>query len=245
MNLFNIASRIAGIRSKEAKFNINEFKTLRSYQEILNYIYNDGKPRLELVGEGSGRVVFLFKNNEVLKVAKTDLGKSQNAKEKECFSDINMRPVLAEIKEQDPRSNWLRSEYVTGLKSWNEINKVAGFDLKDFLMGLEGKKRELTGYETLVRENLLTSEDESQYESLKEKFPDIQETDPASVKRLKSSVSELVKKADLTIDDLLKPLHWGLNSSGVLKLRDYGLDTGDFWRLFREQVSNTPDQKGK
>jgi len=71
MDLLRIAARISAIRQnkvdgqEEGKFSLDEFKKLQDDEEILDY----ANERLEHMGRGSSRQVYILSSQKVLKIA--------------------------------------------------------------------------------------------------------------------------------------------------------------------------------
>ena len=61
-------------------FNINKLSTIKSYTELYNYC-KEGLGFSNMIGEGSGRIVFQLSDDYVLKIAKNRFGNYQNKAE--------------------------------------------------------------------------------------------------------------------------------------------------------------------
>lgn len=116
------AIRQAGSRP----FDINIFKSLRSAYEAAEY----ADERLEELGTGSSRKVFLLSSGKVLKIAygKQNAGKAQNQEEVNVFTNPKSRPVVAKVFDYDPSFRWIISELVKPLGDGDYVASRFGVD---------------------------------------------------------------------------------------------------------------------
>lgn len=86
-------------RIKErSSFDFNEFRNIKNTQKRLAYAEN----KLEDMGEGSSRKVFLLSSKKVLKIATNNLGYAQNEGEVEIYTNPSTKPIVAQVYDHDP-----------------------------------------------------------------------------------------------------------------------------------------------
>ena len=94
-------------------FDIREFRKLFSEKQAYEY----AMARLQFLGKGSSRAVFLYDSGKVLKIAygMRSAGKAQNKAEVDVFSNPLAKPVVAKVFDYDRDFHWIISELVKPL----------------------------------------------------------------------------------------------------------------------------------
>src|SRR5574337_1313778 len=122
----------------EAKFNPRELDKLanRNPETIVSYLVDTVK--LQELGMGSSRIVFLLDNKRVLKVARNEKGIGQNKAELDAVTNTTLRQVFSKIYDYSSDFAWLVSELVRPLTNKEEFVELTGFRFRFFTEILEG-----------------------------------------------------------------------------------------------------------
>lgn len=132
----------------DKRFDLNFFKSLKSAYQAVVY----AEERLEALGAGSSRMVFLLSSGKVLKIAhgKQNAGKAQNQEEVSVFTNPKSRPVVAKVFDYDPNFRWIISELVKPLENSDYVASRFGISgetlaevLSNALDGVEDWKSEV------------------------------------------------------------------------------------------------------
>lgn len=110
-----------------AAFNVEFYRTLRSYNKRIQYCTQTlGKP----LGSGSARTVFAIDENKVLKLAKNEKGIAQNSTESEWTHQSWFGDLVAKVYESDGDNNeWIIAERAKKI-SPSRFKTLTGVDLK-------------------------------------------------------------------------------------------------------------------
>lgn len=100
------ANAIISEMAYPASFNMEEFKSLKSFAKRLEYC----KSRLPRLGAGSSRVVFRVDDDKVLKLAKNRKGIAQNLAEIDVLTDGYSYSILPDIFDYDENGLFLEAE---------------------------------------------------------------------------------------------------------------------------------------
>lgn len=92
-------------------FDINHFKTLKSFNQRVKYC----DERLKKISSGTSRIVYKI-NNKVLKLAKNTKGIVQNKNEGDKYIQEHYDHIIAKVFDHDENYFWLISEYVTPVR---------------------------------------------------------------------------------------------------------------------------------
>lgn len=197
MNLFRIAVRVA-IRSTSDKFLLDKFRTI-SDEDALKY----ARSKLELLGEGSSRIVFILSSNKVLKISKNDAGIAQNEAEVDIYTRPNIKPIVTKIFDFASDYSWVISELVRPATE-SDIENELGIDLNQLVS----------------MANWMGSDND--YDQACEHFLEgIKPKSDSNLKRMIRAIQELVNKG-LQIGDVQRISSWGKTADGRLVLLDYG-----------------------
>lgn len=177
----------------DEQFSWNRFNAMTradtyASNEVLTYCNR----RLEKLGEGMGRSVYLLNAKSVLKLARNENGVAQNAHEKKLS---NTGLPVARVLSSAAKASWIVSEAVRPVHSEEEFARLSGYDTQDLLVNIvEMSEDAANGSEPKQREH-----DEFLW-----------------------SVWKAVKEGDLSTADVTRLSHWGVASDRRLVLLDYG-----------------------
>jgi len=108
-------------------FNIEEFKTLRSFNKRIQYC----QEHLKRISSGSSRIVYMVDNEKVLKLAKNNKGLAQNEIEIEYGGYYDISDIVAKIFDYDENNLWVEMELAR--KVTKPIFKmVTGYSFEDY-----------------------------------------------------------------------------------------------------------------
>jgi len=124
-NLKKLIEMIVDEMAYPASFNMEEFKSIRSYAERMRYC----ERHLTKLASGSGRVVFQIDDEKVLKVAKNAKGIAQNSVESEGY--ISNYSIAARVFDTDENDTFLEMELARKCTK-SEFRKIVGFNF-DFI----------------------------------------------------------------------------------------------------------------
>lgn len=133
-------------------FSLNRLATIQNHDKRIAY----ARDSLQLIGEGSSRVVFFYKGM-ALKIAKNSKGIAQNALEAQMVDEDS--DVLVEIYKVGPGNVYLLTEIVQPNPSHKKIETIAGirnydeFDsfINDWYSTFKHKESEV-GWEEMSQE---------------------------------------------------------------------------------------------
>ena len=83
--------------TNSSNFSLEELHSLTSYAKMMNYC----KDRLEYIGAGTARIVFLLDENKVLKLAKNKKGLAQNEAEWDMRNESSFTPEMYDVDDND------------------------------------------------------------------------------------------------------------------------------------------------
>lgn len=152
-----IVENILAEMSYPTNFDLHYFSTIPTFKDRITYC----KDRLQLLGNGSSRVVFKVDDQKVLKIAKNKKGIQQNEKEEDYGR--NQYDIFAKIYESDPNHLWIEMELAR--KATNQdfldhfdchITRMP--DILSFIYNQYGKgKYKFNEQETIDTENFFKS----------------------------------------------------------------------------------------
>jgi hypothetical protein len=109
-----------------ASFNNEEFKSLTSFKERIQYC----RERLKFLGGGSSRMVFQIDEDKVLKLAKNSKGLAQN--EEEYSQGASYGGVVAEVFDADTQNyTWIEMQLARKAKQ-SDFKRILGISWKEF-----------------------------------------------------------------------------------------------------------------
>jgi hypothetical protein len=211
--------------SLKGTFSLNAFKTLKSLDEIHQYVKNS---KLQFLGEGLGRQVYLLSSSKVLKLAGNEIGVMQNRDEVEGFKTFGSTGAVAKVHDSDSEYMWVIMEIAKAFQSEGQLKAETGGLDDDFLIAFAYElklKRFPTGSFRLVMQNLRSA------------WQQMAQTHPVFVHRLKklagisSKGIELLQKLYLllvkhNVVDIARFDHWGTTADGRVVCVDYGIIQG-------------------
>jgi hypothetical protein len=229
------------------------FDELRKYVGItqrLEYL----QKTLPILGEGSSRIVFDLGDN-VLKVALSELGETQNRTEYNIFKSASpeVKEVLAAIQdEHDENFDWIIMEKVQPLNSEEAFEKKLGLspELAEKLFGSfcfqSRSVEELREKIQIEIDYFIELDDRKRKQAEKNKYSRPHTTDPRieSSKKLLNYTPEFLKLClavphlESNGGDLGRLGQLGINQEGHLVILDYGFGYETF-----SQYNPTPYQQ--
>ncbi len=240
---FEVACTLLEIRTK---FNLQNFKQIKDLNQQVEY----AKQNLQLVGEGSSRIVFLLSNRYVLKIAHpnaVEKGIAQNKAEVDVFTNPKVKSVISAIYSADPNYKWIMSEIVRPLKSQQEFEEMAGISWDWFVTATRNPKQFNNIVSDEVEEKQATIA--QMQRRLKASADDLnaQKTIQTKIERLVKAVQNiksttqnqtllgainLINTAGVMPGDINEWAHWGKTADNRLVLYDYGF-TKDVVHLYK------------
>lgn len=213
MNLKETIDYQVSLALCEAKsgFDMRKFKSFEYQEDRLKY----AREKLEILGEGSSRMVFLLSNRFVLKLAYSydgdAKGRAQNEQEVDVCTNPRIKPIVTQIYDFDKDYSWLVSEVVREFSSADEfLNFFGATNVMQiyFAMAIIDPSRKQR-----------REEHTSKY---------IQKFGEPSLKKMLGSaemkaVQELMEQTGVISGDLQDYSHWGKTADGRVVCLDYGL----------------------
>jgi hypothetical protein len=108
-------------------FNIEEFKTLKSFNARIKYC----EEHLKRISSGSSRIVYMIDNEKVLKLAKNKKGIAQNEVEISYGGDYTLDGIVAEVYESDENALWLEMQLAKKITPIS-FKQITGWDFNDY-----------------------------------------------------------------------------------------------------------------
>jgi hypothetical protein len=262
MEQIDIEEKIRDRKGSESKrFNFKEFEQIGSNQWTVANHY--AKERLEKLGQGSSRAVYVLSSRYVLKIATNQAGFAQNKLEMEMSQDRGVSHILANVHKAHPDGMWLVSDLVKPMDYFfepgKEFIKVAGFDFYDLFDSSERNNRLEIYLDDIEMTKELIISLQKQLERTKEPKTIDQITKTIqqyqkNIKSLESSVEAIradlgdqgesfneylmaieyaKKKYGLSDGDSSMIEHWGKTPNGRIVLLDYGLNDEVFVNFYQ------------
>jgi len=108
-------------------FNIEEFKTLKSFNARIKYCQEN----LKRIASGSSRIVYMIDDEKVLKLAKNKKGIAQNEAEISYGGDYTLDGIVAEVYESDENALWLEMQLAKKITPIS-FKQITGWDFNDY-----------------------------------------------------------------------------------------------------------------
>lgn len=181
--------------SGKPKFDLEYFKSLPNESLMTAYAMNF----LDLLGQGSSRIVFALTSRKALKLAKNQKGIGQNEAEISVYTDPASTDSVSKIHDADSSNRWIISDMVRPLDSENEFEQLTGTPWKIFeedLISVISSSARKSGKASLGKD---ASEFTKKIYQMAEKG-----------------------KQKLKVGDLIELDHWGKTPDGRVVLLDSG-----------------------
>lgn len=195
------------------EFNLDKLKKLTKEdpKEASEYI---GDHLIEVAtgrggGIGSSRIVYHVGPSEVLKMAYNPAGVYQNGMEARISG---RNPLLSKVYDIGDRYLWIISEKVTPINEGQFYAET-------------GLTRDIIS-DPFFRSSIIRLTPDL-LEQLRIRF----DFEPDTLEFIQNA-HKLIRDFDVIPGDSLNPDHWGLSSSGGIRLYDYGLDSSGFGRFY-------------
>jgi hypothetical protein len=215
--------------SETKTFRMSEFRNIHGFEWAITY----ASRRLQLLGKGSSRAVFVYNPKKVLKIAMNQAGVAQNQLESKISRSGKYNEVIAGVFETDPNGLWVISELVVPFMAIDdegyeyqfeeekEFRKHSPIDFKTFQEGIAPRFENKIDF------------DEEEYEQMGmgRKYPSFREftkTGPSEtvseIQRKTKLLRTMIKQFGLKKDDIFIRSQWGRTSDGRIVLVDYGFN---------------------
>lgn len=165
--------------------------------------------RLEQIGKGSAREVYVMSGKHVLKVASSMAGIAQNKEEVDVYTDPETKPIVAKIFDFDKDFFWISSEMARPFETLREL---------DYALGLQS-----TYFDEVVSWALTGSTREIVR----------REPEAKGLQEFCDALVAIKERFDLIGGDLVKPDSWGQAPDGRIVLIDYGATRDVFDKYYR------------
>ena len=190
------------IRSTGQKFNFREFEQIKEPWTRRDYC----DARLQLMGEGSTRKVYVLTSKTALKIATNDQGRGQNEAEAKVSSDPEVAPIVARVLRSADDYSWIVEELVKPVGD-NTMRFNHEFD-REFGAPEDAE-------DPLLKQMLLS--DEADLEKFYFRGPI-----PEKALAFMRAFQNVFNKHKLEFSDAVKATSWGRTPDGRLVLLDYG-----------------------
>jgi hypothetical protein len=184
------------------KFNLAEFEALT--EDYLRRDYCDA--RLQLLGEGSTRKVYVLTSRTALKLATNRQGIGQNSAEAKMSKDPSVTSIVARVLRSSSDHSWIVSELVKPVSDntmqfnrWFDHEYGAPSDAED----------------PLLKQMLWSDEEDLAKFYFRGQIPH-------KTLEFMQAFQNVVQKYELEFSDVTKASSWGRTSDGRLVLLDYG-----------------------
>jgi hypothetical protein len=191
-----------------SSFNMEEFKTLKSFSARLRYC----KEHLQPIASGSGRYVFGIDANTVLKLAKNNKGVAQNEAEYDYANDSYIS-IIAEVFECDDDYLWIEMERMNKCTP-NKFKAITGFTFYDFTMAINYY------YDKFLANKTRGFREPDNYDEI-------------SDSELFDEIIDLISNFDMAHGDLFRLSSWGITNDGRLKIVDAGLNEDVYNQFYK------------
>lgn len=186
------------------KFDLKEFEALT--EDYLRRDYCDA--RLQLLGEGTTRKVYVLTSKTALKLAKNRQGIGQNSAEAKMSEDPSIATIVARVLRSAPDYSWIVSELVKPIGD-NTMQFNRWFD-NEF-----GAPRDAE--DPLLKQMLLSDEKDLEQFYFRGQIP-------SRTLDFMHAFQNVVQKHNVEFSDATKASSWGLAPDGRLVLLDYGFN---------------------
>jgi hypothetical protein len=204
------------------KFDIEHFSSITNPMEARLYAHR----RLQMLGQGSSRAVYVYSPKYALKIATNPAGIAQNRLEHNISEDSKYNEIIAKVINADPDYKWVISELVNPIyyvdsddyneeiKEKEEFAKYSPAEFDTLMQGIDSKYSPAylpgSGYKAFP-----------QYRKIIKKHPKSEE-----IKRKVKLVQELINDWGLNFSDIAVPSNWGRTADGRVVILDFGYDEG-------------------
>jgi len=195
------------------------------FKAMLNVV---GHFKLQKIGEGSSRIVYILDNSRVIKLARDERGIEQNTLESAAGVDPQVDQLVARVLDRADDFSWVVAQKVKPLQtggsdtarvekiigtSWNEVREAMGLKSAgeyESTPKLGQAKQVEKGSAAEVGTGCLQGED--------------------FIQAVKSFMN---RYEGMLLGDLGKLSSWGVNDAGCLVLLDYGITKKKFDQLYK------------
>lgn len=190
---------------RNLKFNMKEFEALT--EDYYRRDYCDD--RLQVLGEGTTRKVYVLTSKTALKLATNRQGVGQNSAEAKMSQDPSIASIVARVLRSADDYSWIVSELVKPVGD-NTMQFHSRFD-KEFGAPADAE-------DPLLKQMLRS--DEKDLEQFYFRGPM-----PAKTREFMQAFQNVVQKYNVEFSDAVKASSWGRAPDGRLVLLDYGYNS--------------------
>lgn len=221
--------------SKTKSFDIRYFKTLTDPYSAIEY----ANRRLEKIGVGSSRAVFVYNPKSVLKIAMNEAGMAQNLQEIEIATTNEFDDIIAKIFDYNRQGLWVISElakpfavleFEDGGYYEDETSAERMFQEHspvDFATFMEGAGPEFSQH---IEELEPWQRTHESFEQFLEKAP---KNISSETQRKTKMLREMVEAYGLVPVDVARRFQWGRTADGRIVLLDYGFSSDVFQSYYK------------
>lgn len=180
-------------------FDMEYFKSLNSFAARVRYC----NEKLQRLGSGSSRIVYLIDDNTVLKLAKNKKGIAQNQLEAEAWH--SMYGIFAEVYETEPNGLWIEMQRARKAKK-SDFKNITGHTFEEFV------KYVMAYHQCYTRHRGWIHYEEPNWDEYEDNefFSDVQ--------------SFLGNTGLESVGDFVRISSWGVVNNNELVMVDYGLN---------------------
>lgn len=197
------------------KFDMNYFSRIQDPEKIRLYAHR----RLQMLGQGSSRVVYVYSSKYALKIATNLAGQAQNELEYKISQDRQFNEIVAKSIKSDNYFNWLLSELV------RPVNIMDDEGCQDeFLEKMEFEQHSPVPFDTLIQG--IDPRYRGEYDEGFVPYRKFVKTSPQKeeIRRKVRKARALIKKYNLKLPDIKVPSNWGQTTDGRMVILDFGFN---------------------
>lgn len=224
---------IAKEYGRTKKFDMREFQQLAKQDLMQAGLY--AHRRLQKLGKGSSRAVYVYSPKYALKIAMNEAGIAQNQLEASVWRNGQYNEILAGVKIADPDGKWLLSELVVPFEViddmdedqeyHNQIEEERQFEQYSpapFRTMMEGISKDFEPY--MEESDYEDADMGRRWKSYRSFLRNAPKEQTYELKRKTKLARDLVNKFKLKANDFWNPSNWGRTMDGRVVLLDYGFD---------------------
>jgi hypothetical protein len=203
------------------KFDQRYFEMLKDPAYMRLYAHR----RLQMIGQGSSRAVYIYSPKFALKIATNMAGIAQNKLEISISEDGEYNSIIAKVVKYDYKNyNWLISELVYPIDIRDELGYPMELEEKE-----EFKKHSPIAFDSLMHginkkynpDIEYEGGEFEPYESAKQKIPPQIQTEMDTKIQL---AKKLIDDYGILFTDIAIPSNWGRTADGRTVILDFGFD---------------------
>lgn len=211
----NLITLIENVEPQQEKFNLQKLSSLPSFNQRIQYCQQN----LQRVSSGTSRIVYVYDEGHVLKLAKNPKGLEQNLTEADGYIQDAFTDIVANVTNYDQNDRWILVERAQKVRI-SDFPQLLGVDFKTVEKFAQWMQNE-------IRPNRwLTSMSDEEARELVNKVPFFGE------------LHDMVRSMDMSPGDFGRLSSYGIvnrNGKKVLVLIDYGITQTTLATMYREE----------